>query len=58
VYEDALQKDLPLDVRTMVERQYRGVLQNLESVRALQGRTESRTSTTSRTFDREAPPPM
>jgi uncharacterized protein (TIGR02284 family) len=35
VYEDALQKDLPLDTRAIVERQYRGVLENLERVRAL-----------------------
>jgi uncharacterized protein (TIGR02284 family) len=35
VYEDALQKDLPLDTRAIVERQYRGVIENLERVRAL-----------------------
>lgn len=35
VYEDALQKDLPLDTRAMVERQYRGVVENLDRVRAL-----------------------
>lgn len=35
VYEDALQKDLPLDTRAMVERQYRGVVENLNRVRAL-----------------------
>jgi uncharacterized protein (TIGR02284 family) len=35
VYEDALQKDLPLDTRSIVERQYRGVIENLERVRAL-----------------------
>ena len=34
-YEDALKKDLPADVRAVVERQYRGTLQNLERVRAL-----------------------
>ncbi len=34
-YEDALQKDLPLDTRAIVERQYRGVVENLERVRAL-----------------------
>jgi uncharacterized protein (TIGR02284 family) len=37
VYEDALQKDLPLDTRAIVERQYRGVVENLERVRALSG---------------------
>ena len=35
VYEDALQKDLPLDTRAIIERQYRGVIENLERVRAL-----------------------
>jgi uncharacterized protein (TIGR02284 family) len=35
VYEDALQKDLPMDTRAIVERQYRGVIENLERVRAL-----------------------
>jgi uncharacterized protein (TIGR02284 family) len=35
VYEEALQKDLPLDTRAIVERQYRGVIENLERVRAL-----------------------
>src|SRR5918911_5770041 len=34
-YEDALKKDLPGDVRALVERQYRGTLQNLERIRAL-----------------------
>lgn len=35
VYEDALQKDLPAETRTIIERQYRGVVENLERVRAL-----------------------
>lgn len=35
VYEDALQKDLPIDTRAIVERQYRGVVENLERARAL-----------------------
>jgi uncharacterized protein (TIGR02284 family) len=35
-YEGALKKkDLPADVRTMVERQYQGVKQNHDRVRAL-----------------------
>ena len=34
-YEDALKKDLPADIRALVERQYRGTIQNLEKVRAL-----------------------
>jgi uncharacterized protein (TIGR02284 family) len=37
-YEDALKRDLPAEVRTVVERQYRGAVANLERVRAL-GRT-------------------
>jgi len=44
VYEDALQKDLPLDTRAIVERQYRGVVENLERVRALSGKPSSRTT--------------
>jgi len=46
VYEDALQKDLPLDTRAIVERQYRGVVENLERVRAL-SHDRSATSTSS-----------
>ncbi|RDK02575.1 aldehyde dehydrogenase [Paraburkholderia lacunae] len=34
-YHDALEKDLPLDVRSILERQYLGVLQNHDSVRDL-----------------------
>ncbi len=34
-YEDALKKDLPAEVRAVVERQYRGAVANLERVRAL-----------------------
>lgn len=34
-YHDALEKDLPLDVRAIVERQYQGVLQNHDRVRDL-----------------------
>jgi uncharacterized protein (TIGR02284 family) len=44
VYEDALQKDLPIDTRAIVERQYRGVVENLERVRALSGAPASRTA--------------
>jgi len=35
VYESALKKDLPSDVRTIVERQYQGVKQNHDRVRDL-----------------------
>jgi uncharacterized protein (TIGR02284 family) len=34
-YEDALKKDLPSDVRSIVERQYQGVKQNHDRVRDL-----------------------
>jgi len=35
VYGDALKKDLPMDVRSMVERQYQGVLENHDRVKAM-----------------------
>ena len=35
-YETALQKDLPEPIRSIIERQYRGVLQNHDRVRALE----------------------
>jgi uncharacterized protein (TIGR02284 family) len=35
VYEAALRKDLPPDLRTMVERQYRGVKENHDRIRDL-----------------------
>jgi uncharacterized protein (TIGR02284 family) len=63
VYEDALQKDLPIDTRAIVERQYRGVVENLERVRALSGTPSSRTagasttSSTTRTSESETRPP-
>jgi uncharacterized protein (TIGR02284 family) len=34
-YEDALKKDLPADIRSMVERQYQGVRENHDRVRNL-----------------------
>ena len=34
-YEEARKQQLPSDIRTMVERQYQGAVQNLERVRAL-----------------------
>jgi uncharacterized protein (TIGR02284 family) len=35
-YQNALKKDLPADIRTLVERQYQGVLQHHDEVRALE----------------------
>jgi uncharacterized protein (TIGR02284 family) len=34
-YEDALKKDLPADVRSMIEREYEGVKQHHDRVRQL-----------------------
>ena len=60
-YEGALEKDLPAHVRDLVERQYRGTIQNLERVRAL-GRARGADSPTiaprpAADRDRGAPPP-
>ena len=38
-YEAALKKDLPMDVRTIVERQYNGVKENHDRVRDLRNAT-------------------
>jgi uncharacterized protein (TIGR02284 family) len=35
IYEEALEKDLPADVRSIVERQYQGVQENHDRVRDL-----------------------
>ena len=43
-YRRALEKDLPLDVRTVVERQYQGVLQNHEVMKNLRDRTHASVS--------------
>ncbi|MBA2685820.1 MAG: PA2169 family four-helix-bundle protein [Gemmatimonadaceae bacterium] len=62
VYEDALQKDLPLDTRAIIERQYRGVVENLERVRALSKdssaeATRPAATTAPRTPESESRPP-
>lgn len=41
-YRDALNSDLPADVRTVVERQFQGVEQNHDRVRDLRNRYASR----------------
>ena len=59
-YEDALEKELPAEVRAIVERQYRGAVQNLERVRAL-GDVEGAAAPTvapKPAADRGATPPM
>ncbi|MDQ6888060.1 MAG: PA2169 family four-helix-bundle protein [Gemmatimonadota bacterium] len=55
-YEEALRKDLPANVRAVVERQYQGTLHNRDKVRALKTVSTS-TRSFDRTPDREAPPP-
>jgi len=40
-YRKALEKTLPADVRTVVERQYQGVLQNHDQVKALRDKYRS-----------------
>ena len=59
-YEDALKKDLPAEVRAIVERQYRGAVQNLERGRAL-GDVKGAAAPTvapKPKADRDAAPPM
>lgn len=55
VYEDALQKDLPFDTRAIIERQYRGVVENLERVRALSKDASTTASTTSTSSSTRSP---
>jgi uncharacterized protein (TIGR02284 family) len=58
VYEDALQKDLPAETRMIIERQYRGVVENLERVRALSKESGSRPGGTSAaSMDASTPAP-
>lgn len=42
VYEEALEQDLPADLRELVERQYRGVIANHDEVRDLRDAYRSR----------------
>jgi uncharacterized protein (TIGR02284 family) len=57
-YEDALQKDLPAETRTIIERQYRGVVENLERVRALSADSGGRpTGTDASDLSTSAPAP-
>jgi uncharacterized protein (TIGR02284 family) len=41
-YRKALEKDLPAEVRTIVERQYQGVLRNHDQVKALRDAARAR----------------
>ncbi|MEO8909578.1 MAG: PA2169 family four-helix-bundle protein [Gemmatimonadaceae bacterium] len=58
-YEDARKKDLPPDVRALVERQYQGAVHNLERVRALGRATGAGAPVVAPRLaaDRDAPPP-
>jgi len=57
-YEDALQKELPSEIRQLVDKQYRGTLQNRDRIRELQQTITGGTVERTVTRDREAPPPM
>jgi uncharacterized protein (TIGR02284 family) len=56
-YEEALRKDLPPEVRAIVERQYRGVLENRDRVRTLKDRIAAARPGVAREAGRDAPPP-
>jgi uncharacterized protein (TIGR02284 family) len=56
-YENALKKDLPPDVRRMVQRQYEGVVQNRDRVRTLKNIVEGGGGMR-REAERGAPPPV
>jgi len=57
-YEDALEKSLPEDIRSLVEKQYRGTLQNRDRVRELHQTIKGGAASRATARDREAPPPM
>lgn len=41
-YKQALEKDLPADIRQVVERQYQGVLRNHDQIKALRDAERAR----------------
>lgn len=43
-YRRALEKDLPLDVKVVIERQYQGVLKNHDAIKILRDRAHAATS--------------
>lgn len=57
-YEDALNNELPPDIRLLVDKQYRGTLQNRDRVRQLRQTMDESPSVRARGSEREAPPPM
>ena len=57
-YEDALEKDLPADIRLLVDKQYRGTLQNRDRIRELHQNIRAGTTSRATARDREVPPPV
>jgi uncharacterized protein (TIGR02284 family) len=55
-YEDALRKDLPPNIRQMIQRQFDGVVQNRDRVRTLRNIVAG--GARGRGAERGAPPPM
>ena len=57
-YENALEKELPPEIRLMVDKQYRGTLQNRDRVRELHQTITGGAASRATLQDREVPPPM
>jgi len=57
-YQSALEKNLPPEVRTIVERQLQGVLENRDRVRTLRDTIPAARPGATREADRGTPPPM
>lgn len=57
-YENALKKDLPPEIHTMVQRQYQGVVQNRDRVRSLKNIVAGGGTMRGREAERGAPPPV
>lgn len=57
-YEDALEKELPPEIRLLVDKQYRGTLQNRDRIRELHQSMKGGAAPRATMRDREAPPPM
>ncbi len=57
-YEKALEKELPTDVRLLVDKQYRGTLQNRDRIRELHQSVRSGSVGRTAVRDREVPPPV
>ena len=57
-YEDALEKELPPDIRLLVDKQYRGTLQNRDRIRELHQSMHGGAMPGAAVRDRGAPPPI